>query len=187
MLILINVISGNAAAVVPAAGFRSRSGSNRSKFLRFSRRPRDRRAPRWLGGCRRATAALEFALVCPPLLLMLYGFIATNAMFYTWSVMQNNVQYAAMMMATGQVTSFSTSGLSCGSSLTSTQVEYYACSGLPPWTTYTAKATETCAVPNVSVSLTTNASAAGLADIYLLFSGKTLTAQSTAMKQGNCP
>ncbi len=65
-------------------------------------------------------------------------------MFYTWSVMQNNAQYAAMMMATGQVTSWSGSGVSCGSSLASTQVEYYACAGLPPWTTFTAKAAETC-------------------------------------------
>jgi Flp pilus assembly protein TadG len=175
LLTLIGLISGNAAAALAAVRFGARPGANRLKFTALMR------------GCRRATAALEFALVCPPLLLMLYGFVATNAMFYTWSVMQNNVQYAAMMMATGQVTSFSTSGLSCGSSLTTTQVEYYACAGLPPWTSYTAKATETCSVPNVSVSLTTNASTAGLSDIYLLFSGKTLTAQSTAMKQGNCP
>jgi Flp pilus assembly protein TadG len=177
-LTLIGLISGNAAAALAAVRFGARRGANRLKFTALMR---------GLRGCRRATAALEFALVCPPLLLMLYGFVATNAMFYTWSVMQNNVQYAAMMMATGQVTSFSTSGLSCGSSLTTTQVEYYACAGLPPWTSYTAKATETCSVPNVSVSLTTNASTAGLSDIYLLFSGKTLTAQSTAMKQGNCP
>ena len=34
---------------------------------------------------------------------------------------------------------------------------------------------------------TTNASTAGLADIYSLFSGVTLTAAATAMKQGICP
>ncbi len=137
--------------------------------------------------CRRAAAAVEFALVSGPFLLMLFGFIAANAVFYCWSVMQNNVQYAAMMMATGQVTSWSTSGVSCGSTLTSTQVEYYACAGLPSWTTYTARATESCSVPNVSVTLTTNASSAGLADVNSFFSGVTLTAAATAMKQGNCP
>jgi Flp pilus assembly protein TadG len=147
-----------------------------------------RRGPgawRNLGGCRKAAAAVEFALVSGPFLLMLFGFVATNALFYCWSVMQNNVQYAAMAMAAGQATSWSTSGVSCSSSLTSTQVEYYACAGLPGWTTYTAKATETC--PSVSVTLTTNASTAGLADIYSLFSGVTLTASATQLKQRSCP
>jgi Flp pilus assembly protein TadG len=140
-----------------------------------------------LSGCRKAAAAVEFALVSGPFLLLLFGFVATNTMFYTWSVMENNVQYAAMMMATGQVTSWSTSGVSCGSSLNGTQVEYYACTGLPAWTTFTAKAAESCGVPNVSVTLTTSAATAGLANIYSLFSGVTLTASATAMKQGSCP
>jgi Flp pilus assembly protein TadG len=151
---------------------------------------RSRREPgawRNFGGCRKAAAAVEFALVSGPFLLLLFGFVATNSLFYTWSVMQNNVQYAAMMMASGQVTNWTSAGVSCGSSPASTQVEYYACSGLPPWTTFNAKATETCSVPNVSVTLTTNASTAGLADIYSLFSGVTLTASATAMKQGSCP
>jgi Flp pilus assembly protein TadG len=174
----------NAAVVVPAVSIGSRAQSNRA----IPARGRDARRPwREFGGCRRATAALEFVLVSGPLLLMLFGFIATNTMFYTWSVMQNNVQYAALMLATGQVTSFSSSGVTCGSSLGTTQVEYYACSGLPGWATFTATATETCSVPNVSVTLSVNASAAGLANIYSLFSGKTLSAQSTTMKQGNCP
>jgi Flp pilus assembly protein TadG len=165
----------------------SRAVPHRSKLSAMT--GRNRRSCAWSGlsGCRRAAAAVEFALVSGPFLLMLFGFVATNSMFYTWSVMQNNVQYAAMMMATGQVTSWSTTGTSCGSTLSSTQVEYYACSGLPPWTTFTARATETCSAPNVSVTLTTNASSAGLADIYSLFSGVTLTAAATAMKQGNCP
>jgi Flp pilus assembly protein TadG len=146
---------------------------------------------RRLGRCRKAAAAVEFALVSGPFLLLLFGFVATNALFYTWSVMQNNVQYAAMMMANGQATSWSTSGVSCGSTFAATQMEYYACSGLPRWTTFTAKASETCGTvppaPNVSVTLTTNASTAGLADIYSLFSGVTLTASAIAMKQGSCP
>jgi Flp pilus assembly protein TadG len=140
-----------------------------------------------LGGCGRGVAALEFALASGPLMLLLFGFVATNALFYTWSMMQNNAQYAAMMIATGQVTSFSSTGVTCSSSLTNTQVEYYACAGLPTWATFTARVTETCSVPNVSVTLTTNASSAGLADVYAIFSGKTLTTQVTAMKQGNCP
>lgn len=171
------------ANAVPADSSRFWSSWYCSDFVSTSRRHRGGR----LRSCRRAVAALEFALVSGPFLVMLFGFVAANALFYCWSVMQNNAQYAAMMMATGQVTSWSSSGVSCGSTLTTTQVEYYACSGLPPWTTYTAKATETCSVPNVTVTLTTNASTAGLADIYSFFSGVTLTAAATAMKQGTCP
>jgi Flp pilus assembly protein TadG len=178
----------SATAVRTSVLFASRSGSSRWNALAIlcSRRCWSR-AWRDFGRCRKAAAAVEFALVSGPFLLLLFGFVATNAMFYTWSVMQNNVQYAAMMMASGQVTSWSSSSVSCGSSLTNTQVEYYACTGLPGWTTFTAKAAETCSVPNVSVTLTTNASTAGLADIYSLFSGITLTAAATAMKQGSCP
>ena len=143
--------------------------------------------PAWrtFGRCRKAAAAVEFALVSGPFLLLLFGFVATNALFYCWSVMQNNVQYAAMMMSTGQISSWSGSNVSCSSTLASTQVEYYACAGLPGWTTFTAKATQTC--PSVSVTLSTSASTAGLADIYSLFSGVTLTAGATALKQRSCP
>lgn len=176
-------MQNSATTVRPAFMFASQA---MQPGLNFSNRGK-RYAWRNLPGCRRAAAAVEFALVSGPFLLMLFGFVATNSMFYCWSVMQNNAQYAAMMMATGQVTSWSTSGASCGSSLTNTQVEYYACAGLPGWTTFTAKAAESCSVPNVSVTLTTNASSAGLADIYSLFSGITLTASATAMKQGSCP
>ena len=174
----------NAAHCVSAFRFGPRQGLVRA--VRTPSRPGNR-PWREIGGCRRATAAVEFVLVSGPLLLMLFGFIATNAVFYTWAIMQNNAQYASLMLATGQVTSFSSSAVTCSGSLGSTQVEYYACSGLPSWATFTATVTETCSVPNVSVTLSTNASTAGLADIYSIFAGKTLTAQATTMKQGNCP
>lgn len=173
-------MQNDAAAVMPSI----RLGSwVKPSIISANRYRNDRPGRPSLNACRRGAAALEFALVSAPFLLMLFGFVATNAMFYCWSVMQNNAQYAAMMMATGQVSSWSSSGVTCSSSLTNTQVEYYACSGLPPWTTYTAKAT--LVGSNVAVTLTTNASTAGLADIYALFSGVTLTASATAMKQGS--
>jgi Flp pilus assembly protein TadG len=180
------LVQNRAATVVPGIGV---AACRWADFPTASAVLARRGSGAWrnFGRCRKAAAAVEFALVSGPFLLMLFGFVAANSLFYTWSVMQNNVQYAAMMMATGQVTSWSTSGVSCGSTLTTTQVEYYACTGLPPWTTFTAKAAESCGVPNVSVTLTTNASTAGLADIYSLFSGITLTAAATAMKQGSCP
>ena len=179
---------GAAVAAVPAVRCGSPPGPDRPNPMRPLRCRGVRRPRRALGGCRRAVAALEFALVSAPLLILLFGFIATNAIFYTWSTMQNSVQNAALLMATGQITSFQSKAVTCSSSLTSTQVEYYACQGLPGWATFTATATESCtAPPTVAVQLSVNASSAGLADIFSFYATKTLLAQATLMKQGTCP
>jgi Flp pilus assembly protein TadG len=178
-------MQNSALTVVPREMVGAWGGVKRPKAAFVAGRRRAPSAWRGFGRCRKAAAAVEFALVSGPFLLMMFGFVATNALFYCWSVMQNNVQYAAMMMAAGQVTSWSGSNVSCSSSLTAAQVEYYACAGLPGWTTYTVRASQTC--PSVSVTLTTNASTAGLADIYSLFSGVTLSASATQLKQRSCP
>lgn len=144
---------------------------------------------------RRGAAALEFALVAGPLMAVMFGFMATNVLFFTWSAMQDSAQYAARMMATGQVktyangtitTSNTTSTSVCGN-VSSGVVEYYACQGLPSWATFTVTATENCAVPSVSVSISVNAKAAALADVFSIFTGKTIVANSTMMKEGLCP
>lgn len=138
--------------------------------------------------CRRGTAALEFVLASGPTLLLLFGFIAINAVFFTWSTMLNSAQNAAMVMATGQITSFQSRATTCSTALTSTQVEYYACQGLPTWAAFTVTATESCTSPaSVTVRVTADASAAALADVFSIFAGKTLTVQSNMMKQGTCP
>ncbi len=138
--------------------------------------------------CRSGVAALEFALISVPLMIILFGFIATNAVFLTLSTMQNNVQYAGMLMATGQITSFQSIAVSCGGALTTSQVEYYACQRLPSWAVFTATATESCTVPaTVSVKLTVSATSAGIADVFSFYAGKTLQAIATNMKQGSCP
>ncbi len=144
---------------------------------------------------RRGAAALEFALVAGPLMTVMFGFMATNVLFFTWSAMQDSAQYAARMMATGQVKTFAngtittantTSTSVCGN-VSSGVVEYYACQGLPSWATFTVTATENCAVPSVSVSISVNAKAAALADVFSVFTGKTVVANSTMMKEGLCP
>jgi Flp pilus assembly protein TadG len=151
---------------------------------------------RGLAGNRRGVAALEFALASTPLLMLVFGFIATNAVFYAWSTMQNNAQYAARLMATGQIANLATgpigsaantSTAACSSSLNSTEVEYYACTGLPSWVGFTVTATEDCTVPSVTVSLSANASAAALADVFKIFAGRTLVTQAILMKEGTCP
>lgn len=144
---------------------------------------------------RRGTGALEFALLAGPLMTVMFGFMATNVLFFTWSAMQDSAQYAARMMATGQVKTFSngaitaantTSTATCGS-VASGVVEHFACQGLPSWATFTVTATQNCAVPSVSVSVSVNAKAAALADIYSVFTGRTIVANSTMMKEGVCP
>lgn len=149
-----------------------------------------------IGRCSRGIAALEFAIVATPLMLITFGFIAVSAVFYTWSAMQNGAQYAALLVATGQVKSLSTGAISagnttattaCGTSLTSTEAEYYACTGLPSWVTFTVTTTENCATPSVTVSLSASATAAAIADVFSIFTGKTLVSSAVVMKQGQCP
>jgi Flp pilus assembly protein TadG len=149
--------------------------------------------------CRKGVAAVEFALAATPLLLLVFGFISINAVFYSLSIMQNSAQYAAMAVASKLVTSntagtfaaHSSSGpTACSAgSVTSTTAEYYACTGLPSWATFSVATSENCAgtVPTITVTITANASAAALADIYSIFTGKTLTSTSVAMMQGQCP
>lgn len=143
---------------------------------------------------RRGTGALEFALLAGPLMTVMFGFMATNVLFFTWSSMQDSAQYAARMMATGQVNAFSngaisaantTSSATCGS-VSSGVVEYFACQGLPSWATFTVTATQDCAVPSVSVSVSVDAKAAALADVFSIFTGRTIVANSTMMKEGVC-
>jgi len=149
-----------------------------------------------LAGCRRGAVAIEFVLASIPLMLLMFGFIATSAVFNTWSSMQSNTQYAARLMSTGQISknvngafssTNSSSSTSCGGTLASTQVEYYACSGLPSWASFTVTTTENCTVPSVTVSLSASAAAAAIADVENFYSGKTIVAQTVYMKEGSCP
>jgi Flp pilus assembly protein TadG len=149
-----------------------------------------------LASCERGSVAVEFALASVPLMLMVFGFIATAAVFNTWSTMQSNTQYAARLMSTGQITSNNTGTITtsnnsvttaCSSSMRNTQVEYYACTGLPTWTTFNVTTTENCATPSVTVTLTTSATTAAIADIEKIFSGNTIVATTVMMKEGTCP
>jgi Flp pilus assembly protein TadG len=166
----------------------------RTRWMTSRARPGQRNN---FAGCRRGSVAVEFAVASVPLMLMVFGFIATAAVFNTWSSMQSNTQYAARLMSTSQImannsgtittTNTSSSGVACSSSLRTTQVEYYACLGLPTWTTFTVSTSETCATPSVTVTLSTGASTAAIADVEQIFSGKNIVAQTTMMKEGNCP
>jgi Flp pilus assembly protein TadG len=139
---------------------------------------------------RRGVAAVEFALAATPLMFIVFGFFAINLMFYTLSTMQSAAQYAAMMLATGRATTSNTGALvSCTASPANPTAEYFACtdSALPGWATFQVSSAEDCSVPKVSVTISVNASAAALADVFSFFTGQTLATTSVAMKQGTCP
>jgi Flp pilus assembly protein TadG len=149
-----------------------------------------------LANCERGSVAVEFALASVPLMLMVFGFIATAAVFNTWSTMQSNTQYAARLMSTDQITSNNSGTITttnnsvttpCSSSMKTTQVEYYACTGLPGWTSFTVTTTENCTTPSVTVTLSTSATTAAIADIEKIFSGNTIVATTVMMKEGTCP
>ena len=150
--------------------------------------------PRAFHRCLRGVAAVEFALAATPLLFIVFGFFATNMMFYTLSAMQNSAQFAVTMLATGRATTTSTGGIavppvSCDTHPNSPTAEYFACTGtmLPGWATFVATSSEDCSVPKVSVTMTVNASSAAMADVYHFFSNDILTTTAVAMKQGSCP
>lgn len=145
--------------------------------------------------CRRGIAAVEMALVFPPFLLLCFGFIGVNAALYTRSSMQNAAQLAARMMATGQVTNFTSGAISgatatntttCAAGMSNTTVEYYACNGLPTWATFTVTATQTCAVPSVTVRISASGFTAAAGDAFDFLLGKTIAAQAVMMKEGTC-
>src|ERR1700727_1326303 len=110
-------MQNSAVTVVPRVMAGAWGGTDHAKAASVSGRRRGPSGWRSFGGCSKAAAAVEFALVSGPFLLMMFGFVATNSLFYCWSVMQNNVQYAAMAMAARQATSWSGSNVSCGSTL----------------------------------------------------------------------
>ena len=155
------------------------------------------RAFRELLHARDGLAALEFALLVPPMLLLIFGFVSAGCLVFTWSTMQNSAQYAAQLVSTGQVTALSSGAITttnntattaCSSSLTSSDAEYYVCNSLPgAGSGFTVTTTENCSVPSVTVNVSANGSTAALADLLKLFSGLTITAQSVVMKSGACP
>jgi Flp pilus assembly protein TadG len=149
--------------------------------------------------CRRGVAAVEFALAATPLLFIVFGFFAINLMFFTLTTMQVAAQNAALVRAYGQATTTNIApavgtAVSCSSNPISPSAEYFACSdpALPTWASFSVLSGKDCtnaAIPKVSVTVSVNASAAALADVFQFFTGQTLstTVVSMAFKQGICP
>ncbi len=149
-----------------------------------------------LARARKGLASLEFVLVAMPLLMVVFGFVSLCAVFFTMSAMQISAQFTGRLISTGQIKNLAngpisytntTSTTSCGTTLSSSQAEYYACAGLPTWASFSVTTTEDCAVPSVTVTISTNGSAAAIADVMHVFTGKTISATAVVMKEGLCP
>ena len=167
------------------------------------------------GNDKRGVAAVEFAYASIPLFLAMFGFIGINLAFFVMSAMQNNAQYAAMVVATGQIsssangsfssTSSAATWLSCSStpaspssalasSVTSTTAEYYACSGLPSWSSYRVKVWKNCTTAPYSVGVMIGIDPAspnpaiGLVTSLASLGDSTgaMSVTSVSMKQGTC-
>lgn len=144
---------------------------------------------------RRGSAAVEFALVVGPLMMLVFAGIAATALFFTWGAMQEKAQFAARMVSTDNVKNFAngpitlanTSSTSNCSSAPAGTVEYLACQGLPNWGTYTVTASEDCSVPSVTVSISIAAKSAAIVDLFSIFGEKNIVAKSVVMKELACP
>jgi Flp pilus assembly protein TadG len=145
---------------------------------------------------RRAVASLEFILVAMPLMMAMLGFISLSAVFFSMSAMQISAQFAARLVSTGQVRNISSGPITatnesatttCGGTMDSSEAEYYACAGLPTWASFSVTTREDCTIPSVSVTISTNGSAAAIADLMHIFTGKTISTTAVVMKEGLCP
>jgi len=134
---------------------------------------------------KRGAAVLEFALVMPVLTLILFGIITYGSVFYTLNSMKESAQDAARRMAVGAVT-FSGTTMNC-SAAASGSAEAVACRDLPRWATYRVRATQDCGTMDDTVTLTTAASSAALADVFGLMRSGDLTVTSIMRKEGKCP
>jgi Flp pilus assembly protein TadG len=141
-----------------------------------------------LGRCCRGGALIEFALVAPLLILILFGLIAFSTAIYAYTTMQSATEDAVRRMTTGSITSFTQSSVTCGTgaALTANTAENYACSKMPTWGTYSVTASQNCATLTDTVTMTANASTVALGDALGLLRGVVLTAQTTHMKEGSC-
>ncbi len=156
-------------------------------FLRRAAGLVEASAPRGLRRCRRGIAAVEFAVVAPVFITILFAIVAFGTGMTALNAMQSGATTAARSMAIG-VSTFSGAAVICGSgsALTAGTAENYACRALPPWGTYTVTATQNCTTLNDSVVITANASTAMIGDVLGVLNGLVLNTQSVMLREGPC-
>jgi len=130
-------------------------------------------------------AALEFAIIAPIFLLLLFGVLAFGSVYFTLSSMKESAQDAARRMAVGAVT-FTSGTVTCHAA-TAGSAEWYACRNLPPWGVFNVVATQDCTTMDDKVVLTTTGGSAALVDLLGLVGGRDFSVVSVMRKEGKCP
>lgn len=146
-----------------------------------------RPALRGFPACRRGVAAMEFAVVAPLFLSILFAIVAFGTSMTSLNAMQSGATMAARSMAIGAAT-FSGTGVTCGTgvALNAGTAENHACRALPTWGTYTVTATQNCSTLSDSVVITASGSTAMIGDVFGLLNGLVLNAHSVMLREGPC-
>ncbi len=155
-------------------------------------------APIWLtcrrfARCRSGISSVEFVIVLPILMLFLFGIITFATTLYIQVNMENAAREGARRMAVAEAGGIRT-WVPCTSvqATTAGTAENYACIYLADWPiSFEVYAEPGCppASPtdrNVRLTVSVNAEAAALADVFGFFSGKTLTAKVVMRKEAPC-
>jgi Flp pilus assembly protein TadG len=145
-------------------------------------------AIRWrFVNCRRGVIALELAIVFPIFALLLFSIIAFTTSMTALASMQAGAQVAARSMAIG-LSTHAGSSVTCGTGVSTSvgNAEYYACRNLPSWGTYHIVATQNCTTLDDTVTITASGASVAVGDIFNFLSGRTFTAQSIMMREGQC-
>jgi len=141
-----------------------------------------------LARCCGGAAMVEFTLILPILVFLMFGIVAAGSVFYVQNNMESAAGDSARRMAVAEAT-FAGVDVPCEAPAAQLagSAENIACRFRPSWATFTVNASQNCAGPNVTVRVTADASRAALMDIYGVFTGKVLTAVAVMRKEGKCP
>ena len=153
--------------------------------------PRRNWLRRFLTSCGGAVA-VEFTLLVPVFLLILFATAATSSVLFVQNGMENGAREAARLVAVKEVPN-SGAPTTCAAA-TPGSAEAYACNVLTGWvTTYTILVEEPVCIGgaydpdrNVVVTVSAAGSEAALADIYRFFTGVNLEAKVTMRMEPRC-
>lgn len=173
---------------------RPRAAHGRSTLRRRSgtRRPERRSGEdrRSLLLSRRGTAATEFAIILPILLLFLFGIITFASTLFVHSNMLNAAREAARQMSVAEASHTPGGGVTCSQpeAAIDGSAEKTACAYLVTWGTgFVVEATDFCpAAREVEVRISTDASNVALLDIFGFFEGRTLAAEVNMRREQAC-
>ncbi len=138
----------------------------------------------------RGTAATEFAIILPLLLIFLFGIITFASTLFVHSNMLNAAREAARKMSVAEASHTPGSGVACSQpeAAVAGSAEATACAYLVTWgNDFVVDATDFCpASREVAVRISTDASNAALLDIFGFFEGRTLAAEVNMRKEQSC-